>query len=415
LSARKILTIDPQMGMAGDMFSAALIGLGLPVKEVTSAMERAGANIGNVRIKTEQVDTEQGTGIRLKIDFQGNEEHLAADSAQNFLEKCLKIENISETYADFARYALKILIDAERQAHSSAHLDIGQMMNTPIGIVHSPYIKEAPYQPNLTKDGPFFINIFPEFQEGIRNLDSFSHIYVLSYLHNSHGYSLSVTPPWQKPGQENRVGVFASRSPNRPTPIGLTLTELKSVEESRIYVGPLDLFNGTPVIDIKPHLKSVDDIHIGNDGWLKDSQHLRLHQEGIPHTHSGEEAVLHEAQDILMDIIGSAKGLDLLQVDLENVICLSPVRVGGGKIHFSHGTLEVPAPATRSILRSKEIPHATGPVMTELLTPTGAALLAALKPRWQAREMGLSGIKHTGLGLGEKKLNPLNVLKVYLT
>jgi len=400
--------------MAGDMFSAALISLGAPADKVTGAMELAGSYIGRASVRIEQPETDREQGIRLSIALEKNNNHLSASAAQHFLEKCLQEEKIARPYADFARRALHILIDAERQAHSNSRLDSGKLDITARGVVHSPYVTEAPHQPVSASDGDFYIKVFPEFEQGLYELDSFSHIYILSYLHRSRRYSLSVTPPWQPQENRKQVGLFASRSPNRPSPIGMTLTRLKYIKDACLFTGSLDLFDGTPVIDIKPHIKSLDDNRVGNDGWLTDRDHLRYHKEGILHSHSTEEVVLHEAQDILLDIMGAARGLELLQVDLEKVVCLTPVPVGGGSIRFSHGTLPVPAPAVSAILKSRQIPHVSGPLMTELLTPTGVALLAALKPRWQAREIKMNSMERFGLGLGTKTLESLNGLKVYL-
>jgi len=227
---------------------------------------------------------------------------------------------------------------------------------------------------------------------------------------------MQVTPPWQNSaGERKRVGLFASRSPNRPNPIGLTLARVRGVEGNRLLTGPLDLFDGTPIIDIKPHVRTLDQTSVGNDGWLADGDHLELHKKGVPHSHSGEEAVLHEAQDILLDVMGAAAGLQHLGVDLNRVACFTPVAVGGGVITFSHGTLPAPAPATAAILKQHRIPHVSGPVDVELLTPTGAAILAALHPIWRCRQSpSATEVMARGMGLGTKNLRPLNALRLAL-
>ena len=83
-----------------------------------------------------------------------------------------------------------------------------------------------------------------------------------------------------------------------------------------------------------------------------------------------------------MDILGSAFALQALQVDLKTIRAWAPVFTGGGEITFSHGIHPVPAPATRCIIELRHLPASPGPVEQELLTPTGAALLAALNPQW---------------------------------
>ncbi|RKY92163.1 tRNA (N6-threonylcarbamoyladenosine(37)-N6)-methyltransferase TrmO [candidate division KSB1 bacterium] len=411
----RILTVDPAMGMAGDMFSAALIGLGVPASVVTGVMEHVARFLGSAKVQAEVVSTKEGPGVHLRTELEVDGPHLSASDARTYLEAAVREEHLSPAYADFARRALECLIAAEREAHSSGQLDVGELHLKPIGIAHTPYHYETPRQPQKDAKGEFYVELFPEFAAGLAGVEAFSHIYVISYLHRTSGYSLTVTPPWQEGEKARRVGLFASRSPNRPSPLGFTLTQMRRVEGNRIYTGPLDLFDGTPVVDIKPHLRTLDETDFGNDGWLADSDHLRLHKEGIPHHHASEEAVLHEAQDILLDIMGAAKGLEFLEVSLENVVCLTPVSVGGGQVRFSHGTLPVPTPAVAAILKRYRIPHATGPVDSELLTPTGAALLAALRPRWRPREMGPEGkVAQRGLGLGTKKLELLNGLRLML-
>ena len=103
------------------------------------------------------------------------------------------------------------------------------------------------------------------------------------------------------------------------------------------------------------------------------------HSHPHPHHHpSGvEETFLHEAQDIVIDIIGSVTGMQ--QLDIEPAAeLLCPVSVGGGHVHFSHGTYSIPAPATAIMLKEYHIEWKKGPIDVELFTPTGAAILAAL-------------------------------------
>ncbi len=414
----KVLVIDPAMGMAGDMFSAALAGLGVPARVIADAMARAARFIGSADVSVETLPTPEGPGQRLKIDLAANDSHLHASDARALLEQAIEAEGLQKPYAAFARRALETLIEAEREAHSSGRLDFGQMSVQAIGVAHTPYQHrhDAPHQPQAAADGEFYVEVFPEFAAGLANVTEFSHVFLLSWLHHSAGFSLQVTPPWQSgSGERRRVGLFASRSPNRPNPIGLTLTEVRGVAGNRLLTGPLDLFDGTPIVDIKPHVRSLDRTGVGDDGWLADGDHLELHKRGVPHSHSGEEAVLHEAQDILLDVMGAAAGLQHLGVDLNRVVCFSPVAVGGGSITFSHGTLPAPAPATMAILKRHRIPHVAGPVDVELLTPTGAALLAALHPIWRCREsLPEDAVLARGMGLGRKNLRPLNALRLAL-
>lgn len=123
---------------------------------------------------------------------------------------------------------------------------------------------------------------------------------------------------------------------------------------------------------------------------------------------------LHEAADILMDILGTAVALEELGfLPRKNIYCLEPVYVGGGKVSFSHGTFSVPAPATRRILERYKIPYQKGPVEVELLTPTGATLLTGMVGRFLAREKkeGLV-VRKRAYGAGAMDLDVPNLLEV---
>lgn len=407
------LVIDPAMGMAGDMFSAALVGLGASASMVTGTMERTGRRLGNVSVRTENAVVNQQVAVRLRTDLQVKDSHLAADRARQILNAAIDQEGLSAPYAEFGRRVLEILIEAEREAHSKDEFNEGTLSLQPIGYVHTPYHDRAPRQPGRESEDDFWVEVSPDLATGLRGLKTFSHIHVISYLQRSSGYSLTVTPPWQEGQKARTVGLFASRSPNRPSPLGLSTVRVRRIDSNRIHTSPLDLFDGTPVVDIKPHLRSLDETGLGNDGWLTGTDHLELHKEGVPHQHDGEEAILHEVQDVILDVMGAAKGLELLEVSMSETVCLSPVSVGGGKVKCSHGVLSVPPPAVMAILRRYRIPHVAGPVNTELLTPTGAALLAALEPTWCPRDsVPENKIVRKAMGAGTKELDRPNLLRL---
>ncbi|MHA1616215.1 MAG: LarC family nickel insertion protein [Candidatus Njordarchaeales archaeon] len=128
----------------------------------------------------------------------------------------------------------------------------------------------------------------------------------------------------------------------------------------------------------------------------------------------GTLAHLHEASDVIIDTILVA--FSLQYINPSEIYCLYPVYYGGGTVRFSHGVFEAPAPATRYIIRKYNILVEKGPVATELLTPTGAALLAALDPLYVHRKDCRKNFEiwATGRGLGTKELPIPNVLSVYL-
>ena len=158
-----------------------------------------------------------------------------------------------------------------------------------IGVINSPYEEgsRVPYQPVETDaegDSLFFVDLFNEYKSHLYKLDSFCYIYLLYHIDRVNRPSTSrVCPAWAG-GKE--VGVFASRSPARPNPIGLSVVRLISVDGSRIYTSGLDVFNGTPLLDIKPYIKDLDSKSNANYGWideLPDRDHLMLHINGEPH------------------------------------------------------------------------------------------------------------------------------------
>jgi len=125
-----------------------------------------------------------------------------------------------------------------------------------IGTIHTPYTDSAPYQPVDAGDDVFCVELYDGYSEGLQDLSMFSYIYLLYFAHRAAAKAdLIVTPPWAG-GKE--VGVFASRSPVRPNPIGLSVVQVKSVTENRVYTSGLDVFDGTPLLDIKPYLKDLD-------------------------------------------------------------------------------------------------------------------------------------------------------------
>ncbi len=137
----------------------------------------------------------------------------------------------------------------------------------PIGVVHSPIGRhsEAPIQPQYSKfEGE--IEIFPEFADGLKDLDGFSHITVVFNFHLSENYEL-LTYPYM---DSEKRGVFATRSPWRPNAIGISTLRLLSVDGGRLKVRGLDILDGAPVLDIKPHIPGFaeSDSEI-RTGWLK--------------------------------------------------------------------------------------------------------------------------------------------------
>lgn len=136
----------------------------------------------------------------------------------------------------------------------------------PIGIIHSPYKNrgEAPYQ-GYKSEKISQIEVFKEFEEGLQDIEGFSHVIVIYWFHKSQGYHLLVKTPWD----DIPHGLFATRSPHRPCPLGLSVAELVAREENILKVKGLDAIDGTPLLDIKPYIPSIDEGSVVKSGWLE--------------------------------------------------------------------------------------------------------------------------------------------------
>lgn len=126
----------------------------------------------------------------------------------------------------------------------------------PVGIVHSPFKERnsAPPQVRYSTQTKATVEIFPDFIEGINDLERFEHIIILSYLHRSNGYSLMTIPRTDS----IKRGLFSTRSPHRPNPVALSVTKLLEIDHNILYIQGIDLIDGTPVIDIKPYIKEIE-------------------------------------------------------------------------------------------------------------------------------------------------------------
>lgn len=158
------------------------------------------------------------------------------------------------------------------------------MSLNPIGIIKTPYLDTAPYQPVDTDEQEFYLQLQPEYTAGLKTLDFFTYIYVLYYIDRlKTAAAMEVSPPW---AAGKKIGLFASRSPVRPNPIGLSVVRIKKIIDGRVYTSGLDVFDGTPLLDIKPYINDLDSKCDANNGWVQgmdDDEHIALHIQGIPH------------------------------------------------------------------------------------------------------------------------------------
>ena len=141
---------------------------------------------------------------------------------------------------------------------------------TPIGIIETPFddLKGMPIQPSGADKIQGTIIIDKEYEEGLSDLEGFSHIILLYHFHQSKGYHLMVKPFMD----DQQRGLFSTRAPRRPNPIGLSIVRLIKIEGNRVTIEGIDVLNGTPLIDIKPYVPSFDIKDVTAVGWLENRQ-----------------------------------------------------------------------------------------------------------------------------------------------
>jgi tRNA-Thr(GGU) m(6)t(6)A37 methyltransferase TsaA len=140
----------------------------------------------------------------------------------------------------------------------------------PIGTIYSPFTHTAgmPIQPAGAKGVAGTIEINAEFAPGLQDLDGFSHILLIYYFHKAARAKLIVTPFLDSQPR----GLFSTRAPTRPNPIGLSVVALKKVENRILHVVNLDILNNTPLLDIKPYVPAFDHHAVDRIGWLEERE-----------------------------------------------------------------------------------------------------------------------------------------------
>lgn len=139
----------------------------------------------------------------------------------------------------------------------------------PIGIIHTPFKqpKGTPIQPKRSGGAEGTIEVYPEFEAGLADLDGFSHITIIYYLHLSKGFELSVVPYLDT----HKRGLFATRAPRRPNPLGISTVRLEKVDGCILHIKDVDMIDGTPLLDIKPYVPVFDETTEYRLGWLTEA------------------------------------------------------------------------------------------------------------------------------------------------
>jgi tRNA-Thr(GGU) m(6)t(6)A37 methyltransferase TsaA len=137
---------------------------------------------------------------------------------------------------------------------------------TPIGTIHSPFnnIEGMPIQPPGAKGISGKVTVFDRYAEGLQNIAGFSHIILIYHLHRSKEMSLKVIPFLDTVVH----GIFATRSPRRPNPIGISVVRLKRREKNVLHIEDVDILDGTPLLDIKPYVPTFDSRKSRRIGWF---------------------------------------------------------------------------------------------------------------------------------------------------
>ncbi len=146
----------------------------------------------------------------------------------------------------------------------------------PIGYARTPYTdtRQIPKGPRAEHTIEGTLEILGEFEAGLQDVEGFSHLYVLWVFHQSRTFDLVGTPP----SDDRPHGVFATRSPRRPNPIGLTVVRLVGRKGRRLRVAGVDMLDGTPILDLKPYLSSIDPTELKR-GWLAEAEARRADLE----------------------------------------------------------------------------------------------------------------------------------------
>ncbi len=145
---------------------------------------------------------------------------------------------------------------------------MAEIIYKPIGVIHSPIATPVggPIQPAAARNIPGRVVILPEYQDGLQDLEGFSHVFLIYHFHLSSPCTLKV-----KPFLDTAIrGVFATRAPTRPNSIGLSIVRLECIEGNTLFILDVDVVDGTPLLDIKPYVPAFDALPQAKSGWLSE-------------------------------------------------------------------------------------------------------------------------------------------------
>ncbi len=190
------------------------------------------------------------------------------------------VRDVGEQDAAMTRWAKDLYVSLAERYLAGAMVELPEAPELPrlraIGTIRTPFSEPqgTPIQGAFFNDAEGEIVVDAAFAEGLADLDGFSHAVVLFAFDRSEGFSLTVTPYLD----DSRRGLFATRAPRRPNPIGLTVVRLAEVDGNRLRVRGVDMLDGTPLLDLKPYVPAVDEAEAVRTGWLE--PHLEAVREG---------------------------------------------------------------------------------------------------------------------------------------
>ena len=141
------------------------------------------------------------------------------------------------------------------------------ILYTPIGVIHSDHIQpeETPIQPRYASGCPGHIRLLPEYAEGLRDVEGFTHL-ILIYAFHQAGEPTLIVQPFT---DDHPRGIFATRHPRRPNPLGVSTVRLIRIEGTILYLEDVDILDGTPLLDIKPYVPRFEQIENARGGWTE--------------------------------------------------------------------------------------------------------------------------------------------------
>lgn len=142
----------------------------------------------------------------------------------------------------------------------------GDIRLRPIGVIRTPFseARGTPIQPSMAKGTEGTVEVFVDYREGLKDLDGFDRVWLIYWCHRASTPRLLVTPYLD----DQSHGLFATRAPARPNPIGISAVRLVGIEDNILKVADVDILDGTPLLDIKPYVPQFDSYEAGRCGWL---------------------------------------------------------------------------------------------------------------------------------------------------